>query len=269
MAAEPVPVADDTWLVTQLEEAPPVGGIFLNSAVIRAAEPVLVDTGTAINRTDWLEQVGAVVDPSDIRWIFISHDDPDHVGNLRLMLELCPQATVLTNWFAMGRLAFDHGIALPPDRVRYVNDGDTVDVGDRTLLAVMPPVYDNPTTRGLFDSRTGVYWAGDCFGAPVREFVTEADDVALSDWSEGFLDMQRLLSPWHTVLDHHRHGAAVDRVQGLPITVAVGAHGPAVRGTRLDDAFRLLRTLPHAAALEPFTQTDLESWMAAAATGAP
>jgi flavorubredoxin len=268
VAHGPVAVCDDTWLITQLEEAPPWGRIFLNSAVIRAAEPVLVDTGTAVNRTAWLAQVGAVVDPADIRWIFVSHDDPDHVGNLALMLELCPRATILTTWFAVGRMALEQGITLPMDRVRFVNDGEPVDVGDRTLRAVLPPVYDNPTTRGLFDPLTGFYWAGDCFGAPVSEFIVEAEDVPGADWREGFLDMQRMLSPWHTLLDHHRYGAAVDRVEGLSITAAAGAHGPVVRGPRLDDAYRLLRTLPHLGPLEVYAQTDLESWMATAATGA-
>lgn len=268
MSAQPVSVCRDTWLVTQLEQAPPLGSIFLNSAVIRAAQPVLVDTGTASNRTQWLEQVRAVVDLADVRWIFVSHDDPDHVGNLALLLELCPRATVLTSWFAVGRMALEQGIVLPLDRIRFVNDGDAVDVGDRVLRAVAPPIYDNPTTRGLFDPTTGFYWGGDCFGAPVGDFVVEAADVAAGDWEEGFLGMQRMLSPWHTLLDHHRFGAAVDHVQDLPITVAAGAHGPVVRGPRLEDAFRLLRTLPHVGALPEFTQTDLEGWLAAAAAHA-
>jgi flavorubredoxin len=267
MTSEPVPICRDTWLLTQLEEAPPLGRIFLNSAVIRAAEPVLVDTGTAGNRADWLEQLGAVVDPVDVRWIFVSHDDPDHVGNLAILLDLCPRATVLTSWFAVGRMALEQGIVLPMDRVRFVNDGNAVDVGDRTLRAVLPPVFDNPTTRGLFDPATGFYWAADCFGAPVSQHVVEADDVPDADWREGFLAMQRMLSPWHTLLDHQRYGAAVDRVQGLPIVAAAGAHGPVVRGQRLSDAFRLLRTLPHAGPLRQFDQTDLEGWMAAAAAG--
>lgn len=265
MSTDPVPICPDTWLLTQLEQAPPLGGIFLNSAVIRAAEPVLVDTGTAGNRTRWLDQLGAVVDPADVRWIFISHDDPDHVGNLAILLELCPNATVLTSWFAVGRMMVEQGIALPMDRIRFVNDGDAVDVGDRTLRAVQPPVFDNPTTRGLFDPSTGFYWGGDCFASPVGALVTEAADVPEGDWSDGFLGMARMLSPWHTWLDHRRYGVAVDRVQALPVTAVAGAHGPVVRGPRIDDAFRMLRTLPHAGPLPPFTQLDLEGWMAAAA----
>ncbi|WP_219415844.1 MBL fold metallo-hydrolase [Pseudonocardia nigra] len=263
---QPVRICRDTWAITQLEQAPPLGSIFLNSAVVMAREPVVIDTGTAVNRESWLAQLGSLVDPADVRWIFISHDDVDHTGNLVPLLELCPRATVLTSWFAVGRMLVEQGLALPMDRVRFVNDGDAVDVGDRVLRAVLPPVYDNPTTRGLFDPATGFYWGADSFASPVPEFLPEADDLPGEHWREGFLALQRMLSPWHTLLDHHRYGAAVDRVQSLPITVAAGAHGPLVRGERIADAFRMFRELPHTGALAPFTQSDLEHWMAAAAT---
>ena len=48
--------------------------------VIRAAEPVVVDTGMMENREQYLEDVFSLVEPEDIRWVFISHDDVDHVS---------------------------------------------------------------------------------------------------------------------------------------------------------------------------------------------
>ena len=51
--------------------------------------------------------------------------------------------------------------ATPLDRCRFVNDGDAIDAGDRRLVALRPPVFDNPTTRGLFGERTGVLWSVD------------------------------------------------------------------------------------------------------------
>ena len=267
---EPTRVGRDTWLIHQIEEAPPVGCFLLNSAVIVGTEPVVVDTGTPVNRKRWLEHLGSIVDPADVRWIFLSHDDLDHAGNLALLMELCPRATLLTSWFAVGRMVSTEGIELPMDRVRFVNDGDTVDVGDRTLQALLPPIFDNPTTRGVFDSSTGFYWAADCFGAPVPAFVPEADDVPAADWREGFLMLQRMLSPWHTMLDHRRYGASlVDRLEKLPVTSIASGHGPVVRGSRIVDALRMVRELPHTGSLAPFTQGDLQSWIDAASSVDP
>jgi flavorubredoxin len=264
---EPFRICRDTWVIPQLEEAPPVGCFFLNSAVITGAEPVVIDTGTPVNRGRWIEHLGAIVDPADVRWIFISHDDQDHAGNLAPLLEICPRATVLTSWFAVGRMASTEGIELPMHRIRFVNDGDAVDIGDRTLHAMLPPIFDNPTTRGAFDASTGFLWAADCFGAPVPGFVPEADDVPAAEWREGFLMLHRMLSPWHTMLDHRRYGAAViDRLQEMPITAVASAHGPVVRGPRITEGFRMLRELPHIGALQPFTQLDLQSWIDQAST---
>lgn len=264
---EPLRICPDTWVIPQLEQAPPVGCFFLNSAVITGREPIVIDTGTPVNRARWIEHLGSIVDPADVRWIFISHDDQDHAGNLAVLMELCPRATVLTSWFGLGRMVSTDGIELPLHRVRFVNDGDAVDIGDRTLRAVLPPIFDNPTTRGVFDPSTGFFWAADCFGAPVPEFVPEADDVPAAEWRAGFLMLHRMLAPWHTMLDHRRYAtAAIDRLQQMPITTIAGAHGPVVRGSRITEAFRMLRELPHIGALQPFTQLDLQSWIDQAAT---
>jgi flavorubredoxin len=39
------------------------------------------------------------------RRLAISHDDRDHSGNLMAALEACPNATLLTTWYAVGRMA--------------------------------------------------------------------------------------------------------------------------------------------------------------------
>ena len=126
--------------------------------VITGAEPVIVDTGNELSRAEWMEAAFSIVDPADVRWVFLSHDDHDHIGNLTAVLDACPQATLVTNWFTVERTW--RAMELPLDRMRWVNPGESFDAGDRTLVAVRPPIFDSPTTRGLFDSRTGVYWAG-------------------------------------------------------------------------------------------------------------
>ena len=61
----------------------PASGHFpMNSMVIRGVEPVLVDCGAPAVRPQWLEAAWSVVDPIDVRWVFLTHDDRDHSGNL-------------------------------------------------------------------------------------------------------------------------------------------------------------------------------------------
>ena len=81
--------------------------------------------------TQWLRNVFSVVEPEDVRWIFLSHDDHDHLGNLDPVLELCPNATLLANYAMVGRLFGD--IELPLERMRWINIGESIDLGDREL----------------------------------------------------------------------------------------------------------------------------------------
>jgi glyoxylase-like metal-dependent hydrolase (beta-lactamase superfamily II) len=116
-------------------------------------EPVIVDTGAPVHREQWLEKVFSVVEPEDVRWIFLSHDDGDHTGGLLDVLERCPQATLVTNFFSVERLALEKP-ALPLERMRWVEPGGSFDAGDRVLHLFRPPIFDGPTSRGLFDPKT-------------------------------------------------------------------------------------------------------------------
>jgi len=267
LATSPYEVATDTFVIPWMLEAPPVGLFCMNSLVIRGREPVIVDTGSPANRREWLENLRSVVDPVDVRWIFLSHDDRDHAGNLLAALEACPNATLVTNWFSVGRMAEEW--MTPLDRCRFVNAGERFDVGDRTLTAVRPPVFDNPTTRGIFDDRTGVFWSVDTFALPISEPCEDCADIPDDAFTEGQLLGSRLVAAWHPWLDEQKFCSYVDEVEAMPIEVIASCHAPAMRGQRIAQGFELLRQLPTTEPWQSFTQEDLEGWLAAMAGEPP
>ena len=135
---EPTEIAPETFLIHDHQgegEAPVV--VALNSMVIRAAEPVVVDTGMASNEQQYLDDVFSIVEPEDIRWVFISHDDVDHTGNLNALMAAAPNATAVISWFMVERMG--SSLEVPPTRWRWLGDGGSFDVGDRTLQLVRPP----------------------------------------------------------------------------------------------------------------------------------
>ena len=128
----PTEIAPDTFLIHDHhgEGDAPVA-VALNSMVIRAAEPVVVDTGMAENRDHYLADVFSLVEPDDIRWVFISHDDVDHTGNVNALMAAAPNATLVVNWFMTQRMG--ESLEVPLTRQRWVGDGEGLDVGDRVL----------------------------------------------------------------------------------------------------------------------------------------
>ncbi len=237
----PEPIARDTWLIPNLAAGPDGLCLPVNSMLIRGREPVIVDTGAPIHRARWLEQVFSLVEPEDVRWIFLSHDDGDHTGALLDVLERCPRAMLVTNWFSWERLGLEKP-ALPLQRMRWLEPGDTLDVGDRTLHLFRPPVFDGPTTRGLLDGRTGVMWAADSFACLVPHGTLDAAEMH-ADELAGMNELNSFVSPWLAWADRGVFGRHVDAVAALGARTVASAHGPVLRGTRLDDAFARLRAL--------------------------
>jgi flavorubredoxin len=257
---EPTPIAPETFLVHDHhgEGTAPVS-VALNSLVIRAAEPVVIDTGMAENRDQYLEDVFSLVEPEDVRWVFISHDDVDHTGNVNALLAAAPNATLVIDWFMQERMGAS--LEVPPSRWRWVQDGDTIDVGDRTLHVVRPPVYDSPTTRGLFDPRTRVYWASDAFASPMATPVRDIADLDRTAWLEGIHLLSRYVSPWLTLVDERRYQRTVDRIADLRPQVVAGCHTPAIAGGAVADALVATREAPTAAVPPQPDQSVLDAML--------
>jgi flavorubredoxin len=240
----PSRIAADTWVIQQVQHA--LGQplfVYLNSMVILGAEPMIVDTGTPANREQWLKDVFSLVEPTDVRWVFLSHDDVDHTGNLDEVMSACPNAQLVCNWAMIER--HTNCFRFPLDRCRWIMDGETLDIGDRELAAWRPPVYDSPTTRGLFDPTTGVYWAADAFATPLPDPQMGVADLDPDFWTEGLaLFAFGALSPWLSLVDERKYGLYVDRVQSLDITTVASCHSPVIEGTLIERAFGHIRQLP-------------------------
>lgn len=248
----PTLIAPDTFVVHDHSgegHAPVL--VPLNSLVIRGAEPMVVDTGVAENRDRFLADVFSIVEPEDIRWVFISHDDIDHTGNLNALMELAPNATVVVNWFIQERMGAT--LEVSPLRQRWVGDGERIDIGDRTLVTVRPPVYDSPTTRGLFDPTTGVYWTSDAFATPMPTPVRDVAELEATFWEQGMPTFNQWVAPWMTIADDRKFQATVDRVEALGASTLAGCHTPLIGHSHVDRAIAATR---RSAAVDVAPQPD-------------
>lgn len=237
---EPTMIAPETYLVHDHSgegHAPVL--VPLNAMVIRGAEPLVVDTGVTENRDQFLADVFSIVEPEDIRWVFVSHDDVDHTGNVNALMEAAPNATLVINWFMQERMGGT--LEVSPLRQRWIADGESFDAGDRTLLAVRPPVYDSPTTRGLLDTLTGVYWTSDSFGAPMLTPIRDVADLPDEMFDIGMSTFNRWVSPWIEIADQSRFQESVDRVARLNPSMLVGCHSPLIGRSHVDRAIDVMR----------------------------
>src|SRR5690606_30318026 len=147
-------------------------------------------------------------------------------------------------------------------RMRSVVSGDSLDIGDRTLVFQRPPIYDSPTTRAVFDPSTGLFWAGDLGAALGPEPVVHADEMPADELAASFVVGHGWVSPWLAMVDDAKYQSAVNRIADLGITTWVNTHGPVYEGPHIDRAIELLRTVPAAGEVPQPGQADLDTIVA-------
>jgi flavorubredoxin len=257
----PQKIGADTYLIRQMfgEGDAPLA-VYVNSMVVAGSEAVVVDTGTVVNREQWLDDVFSIVDPEDIAYVFLSHDDHDHIGNLLPLLDAAPQATLVTTWFTAERLAGD--LSIPLERMMWRNDGDSFEAGGRTFAVIRPPVYDSPVTRGLYDPASGIYWGVDAYATTVPHAAETVEELDPAFWDEQFLGLNRMNSPWATIVDPTLFGREVDRIARLDVTAIASAHSPLIPRASVAEANAKMRRVAGGAATPLPTQHDLDAIVA-------
>jgi flavorubredoxin len=126
--------------------------------------------------------------------------------------------------------------------MRWVDEGQTLDAGDRTLHLFKPPIFDGPTTRGLYDETTGAMWAVDTF-ACLTPGELDVHDLPSDLLAESMPAMNSLVSPWHRWLDPAVYRRHVDDVEALGVLTVASAHGPVLTGDAIRTSFDTVRAL--------------------------
>lgn len=205
---------------------PDMGYLVVNSFLLKSSEPMLVDTGLAAVGDAYLEALWREIDPADLRWIWLSHIDADHVGNLRRVLERAPQAEVITNFLGMGKMTL---AGMDVSRVRLLDDQAPFSAGDRCLEPVRPPYYDAPETVGFFDREEGVFFAADSFGALLPKPAAETGEIGDETLRKGMVAWSSIDAPWLASVDRVVFAKTLDAFEHAEPRFLLSAHLPLAR----------------------------------------
>lgn len=266
-------IGRDVSVLSDHLPVPGIGFLAVNAFVLHAAEPVVIDTGLGLPDRGFMAALGSVVDPADVRWIWLTHPDRDHTGSLFDLLDAAPRARLVTTFAGAGILSTERPV--PMDRVYLLNPGQSLDVGDRTLTGFRPPLFDNPATVGFYDDRSRVCFSSDCFGAPLPTAELagggEAGDVPADALRAGQLLWATIDSPWVHITDATRYQRTIEPLRAMDPAAILSTHLPPAVGMNAI-FFDMLGAAPDA---DPFVGPDqkaLEEMLAgfepAAAPGA-
>lgn len=244
--------ASDIEVLTSNFPIPGFGFVPINAFVLKGSEPILVDTGTVAESADFMTALRSVIDPADLRWIWLTHTDYDHTGSLHELLAENPRIRVITTFLGVGIMSLTK-TPLAMDRVHLVNPGQKVKVGERTLAAIKPPIFDNPSTTGFYDEKSGVLFSSDCFGALLSAVPRSARDLSEKELREGQVMWATIDSPWLQKVDRGALGRELESIRSMAPKMVLSSHLPAAPGEMTD---RLLASVAAAPAAQPFVGPD-------------
>ncbi len=221
-------VHPDITAISTFHTIPAVGVLTINSFVLDAQQQMIIDTGTTSDRGRMGAAIAEQVDPDRLRWLWVTHTDADHIGGVHDLLAAYPAITVVTTY--TGWIKLSTHAPVNPKRIRLIQPGGTLDLGDRVITAITPPLFDAPETIGFFDPVSKALFSSDCFGAILPDGATSLDQLD----DAAVLDAQTLWTsidtPWVTKIDRRLLAEELDALSQLGPTSILSGHLPATAG---------------------------------------
>lgn len=217
-------LADDLWVLDTVFQGE--RGVIASYMLVGSDGLALVDVGSAASLDMLLAGIHAAgFDARDVSHLLLTHVHLDHAGASGPLVRLLPRARIFVHSIGAPHLIdptklvssaeriygermqglWGHMEPVPADRITVVNDGDTVDVGARTLRVLYTPGHAIHHVA-YFDAERREVFAGDVAGVHLQgvDFVrppTPPPDLNLEDWS-GSIDRLESLRPNVLYLPH-------------------------------------------------------------------
>jgi len=137
-------------------------GTTYNSYFINSEYKAIIEVAKEKFSDEYLAKLRSVTAIEEIKYIILNHTEPDHSGGLKLLLDLIPSVIVVGSGNAIRYL---EGIVNVPFKSIVVKDGDTLDLGDKTLKFISAPNLHWPDSIFTYLVEDKVLFTCDSFGA--------------------------------------------------------------------------------------------------------
>ena len=195
-------------------------GTTYNSYFINAEKKAIIETAKEKFASAYINKIEQIADPSGIEYIIFNHTEPDHSGSMKHILELAPEATVVGSGNAIRYLGdiFDF-----PFKSMVVKDGDTLDLGNKTLRFISAPNLHWPDTMYTYLEEDKLLFTCDSFGSHYCD--DRLFDDLVGDFDDAFkYYFDVILKPYSRFMLQ-----AIDKIRPLEIEAICTGHGPVLR----------------------------------------
>lgn len=192
-------------------------GTTYNSYFINAEKKTIIEVAKEKFIDTYLTKLRAVTNPEEIQYIILDHTEPDHSGSLRILLDLAPSATVVGSGNAIRYL---EDIVNKPFKSLVVKDGDTLDLGNKTLRFIAAPNLHWPDSMFTLLVEEKVLFTCDVFGAHYCSAEMYSDFSGEYERSFKYY-FDCIMKPFSRFII-----SAIDRIKPFEIEYICPGHGP-------------------------------------------
>ncbi len=196
-------------------------GTTYNSYLVKGEDKTaLIDTVNPGFEVEFEERIKEVSSVEKIDYVIMNHAEPDHASAISYVLGKNSKAKLLVT--KRGADAAKLYFNIPEDRIRVITDGETVDLGGKTLRFIGAPMLHWPETMFTYLEEDGVLFSCDFFGLHTAYGFYDDQVPEMIQYAQRYFG--EIMMPYKSMGKR-----ALDKIKGLDIKVIAPSHGPVHR----------------------------------------
>lgn len=203
---------------------PTANGTTYNSYFIKGKnKTALIDTVKFNARDQLINKLSGLTDISKIDYIVINHTEPDHSGALHLIKDIAKDATLV---YSKNAHHFVKHIIKKEYSNITVGDGDSIDLGGKTLEFISAPFLHWPDTMFTYLKEDKILFPCDFFGShycdeSMFNDIIKDKEEAFEAYKYYFIHIMRPFKNYAA--------AALHKLENYDFDTIAPSHGPILR----------------------------------------
>ncbi len=206
-------------------------GTSYNAYLVKGREKTaLIDTVNPGFEKELVQKVKEVTDLITIDYIVMNHAEPDHAGSIPFMMRMINKAQLITT--QRGKKMAQIYYHIPEERIIPIKDGDTIDLGVKTLKCIEAPWLHWPETMFTYIPEDKILFSCDFFGSHTAFGFYDDDIEDIIALAKRYFG--EIMMPFRRLGER-----ALEKIKDLEIEIIGPSHGPIYRNPgRIIDIYR-------------------------------
>jgi flavorubredoxin len=197
-------------------------GTTYNSYLLNTEKPTVIDTVDISFGREYVENLKSLIELEKIRYIVINHTEPDHSGALGSLAAKAKNAIIVCSKLAVYELKEMY--KLHNREFLVVGDGDTLDIGGKTLSFIETPYLHTEETMITYCKEDKILFPCDIFSTHVANYEY-FNDIAKEDITEDYIGYYKLIMHPHRKYVQNM----IEKIRDIEVKVIAPSHGFIIR----------------------------------------